>query len=106
MNTLRPKEAEGGFFVAPTIFGDLWLNLGLLSLLVYVPIGALVAHLDYISFNLRLNELRHLIFFVSSSSFYGFLRNNLSESLFSIVALITCYYMARFIMLRGFRSCN
>jgi hypothetical protein len=103
MTTLRPKEAQAGFYLAPTLFGDLWLNFGNLSLFFYVLLGSLVAWMDCAIRSLAQNESRYFTLFYASLFFYGFLRNNLSESLFSLFSLAIAYSATRKLVFKGIK---
>ena len=86
---MRPKEAEGGFFLAPTIFGDIYLNFGLSGTLAFTNLlGFLVARLDRIYLHTDIKNLP--IFLIIYYGFYSIIRNNSVESIAYLILAIAC----------------
>lgn len=82
---------EAGLMFPTTIYGDLFLNFGkYVSLMLFSVFGIFVSYLDTIYTKLRSNKYH--IFIIFHLGFYGLLRNNLPEGLFSILYMVAMFY--------------
>lgn len=97
MFKLHPDYANKGFFIAPSIFGDIFLNFGYLGCIIFTfTFGILISYFDsklikLIGDNITYMKIGFLL--VLFLSFYGLLRNNLPESLFSIFSVYIVFYL-------------
>jgi len=97
MFKLHPESASKGFFIAPSIFGDIFLNFGYFGCIIFTfTFGILISYFDNKLKKLKEGKIAFkkigflLILFLS---FYGVLRNNLPESLFSIFSIYIIFYL-------------
>ncbi len=86
MQEIRPNEASSGYYLAPTIFGDLFLNFSYFGLIFVIFIGFMAGRLDKTAKSFKSKIENDFLFLYFSYSAYAFLRNNLVESLFSLFA--------------------
>lgn len=76
-----PEHAGSGFFLAPSIFGDIYLNFGYLGCVFGSAIlGFLFSKLDRLIIKNKFGSLP--LYFIVYYNAYPLLRNNLSDSLF------------------------
>ncbi len=92
MSKVRPAEFVAGYALPPTLFGDAYLNFGLVG-----PVGAclllgfVAARLDRAYKYGRLSCVPG--FLLASVNVYGLLRNALSESLSAIILIGVAYLL-------------
>lgn len=94
MTHMRPDEASSGYFLAPSIWGDVFLNFGYSgSLIIMVMLAIISEKIDKNLMGGRFSNQR-LLAFVLFYFLYGLLRNNLSDSVF-VAAMV--YLTARYV---------
>lgn len=83
MYMLHPNEASAGFFLAPTIFGDLYLNFGDFSIFFIFLLGLFSSYVDCSikEKNISSFPVQIIVFYM----YYSLLRNNLSGSIFNFL---------------------
>jgi oligosaccharide repeat unit polymerase len=105
MKTYRQAEFDAGFMLAPSIFGDMYLNFGYIGcVLMCIVLGYLFKIFDYTLFGnpLTLSSsqvIPYLMIFYNS--FYAFLRNNLADSIFTILLTIALHKVTKKLMFRN-----
>lgn len=91
MYYFHPDSAKAGFFLAPTIFGDLYLNFGFVGCIIGAFFWGLInAFADGVITG-RLKTVSYVKLALSILLFvncYSLVRNNISDSVFSV--LLTC----------------
>jgi|688.fasta_scaffold122549_2 oligosaccharide repeat unit polymerase len=94
MTAYRPNEFAAGFSLAPSIFGDIYLNFGYLGCIIFsFVLGILFDKFDSSLLNSELTNLpAYLVFYYH---IYNFLRNNLSDSLFMILISLGMFLIIR-----------
>jgi oligosaccharide repeat unit polymerase len=96
----RAKEARAGFFIAPSIFGDLYLNFGFFGALSLTLVLGVLAYLcDKIVFFEKTVSVMSAYSLVVYNSFYLVLRNNIADTAFSIfLAILMLYFVNLFVL--------
>jgi oligosaccharide repeat unit polymerase len=92
---LRPDEATKGYYLAPTLFGDVFLNFGYLGIIfILFFFGFASGHIDRLYF--EKNSQGIFIIFTTFYTYYSILRNNLSDSLFFIFMIYVFFKIIKF----------
>jgi oligosaccharide repeat unit polymerase len=99
MSVVFPDLFDAGFSLAPSIFGDLYMNFGLWgTLLGLFLLGAWSRHLDKLY---TLGGVQQLaIPLLAVYFYYSILRNNLSDSFFFLLMAVVIYQVLRWMPTR------
>ncbi len=93
MSKVRPAEFAAGYALPPTLFGDAYLNFGMVGAVVAcLLLGFIAARLDRAYKYGRLSCVPG--FLLASVSVYGLLRNALSESLSAFILIGFAYLVS------------
>jgi oligosaccharide repeat unit polymerase len=92
-----PDQAKNGFFFAPTLYGDIFLNFGYFGCATFSLIfGFIATHIEKLINKGRFEFLPYYLIFYYG--IYFFMRNNLSDTIFNFtVSCVIFIGLARFI---------
>ncbi|HEX2272391.1 MAG TPA: hypothetical protein VHG90_00775 [Acidimicrobiales bacterium] len=94
MRVVRPDEFAQGYALPPTLFGDAFVNFGMVgSVLACLVVGLVAARLDVAYTEGRLSALPW--FLIAFANFYALLRSPLSESLAGILLTTVVWLLLR-----------
>lgn len=86
------ENFDSGFMLPSTIYGDLFLNFGTyISMVIILFFGIWISYLDNIYITTGVSKIH--IFIIIHTGFYGLIRNNLPEGIFSIVQSLILYFI-------------
>jgi oligosaccharide repeat unit polymerase len=89
-----PDSANKGFFMAPTIYGDIFLNFGYIGCILFCFLSGITLE----NFDIMiLKERKYFylpLYIMLFYNFYSIMRNNISDSLFSIMLSIILVILA------------
>ena len=86
---LKPQDSANGFFLAPSIYGDMFLNFGIAGTMLFTAaFGVFAARMDHIYLFMETKYIP--IFLIVYYNFYSIMRNNSVESITSILISMFC----------------
>lgn len=102
MQQLFPSEFSAGFSLAPSMFGDLYLNFGPWGTRgVIFVLGVYACRLDRLYINRTKHKQPLLIWLFAQVFVYGFLRNNLADTISTVLLTLFVYIILKKIVLRN-----